>query len=274
MKVNINRIKINSKKSTKLCILADIHHIKSCNDQFYELILNSIKKIKPKFILIPGDIIEHPKIINTQDIKRLINFLKKLAFIAPVLISKGNHELKSSKYNIQDFYKLINKINNIYVLDNDSIILGEYQFIGFSPSNKSYLNKYKKIWESNFISEFNNCNFKILKDKISILLCHSPQLIIDKNVQEKIINFSSLKYIICGHMHNGLAPAWLDHYLKNRGLFGPNYTLFPKYCRGIYEINKNTKIIICKSLRSLTKDNWLFKKLDYFYQKNITVIEI
>lgn len=274
MKINIENINLNKQIKTKLCVLADIHHIKSCNNIFYNEILSIIKNNKPKYILIPGDIIDHPDIITTASIKYLIDFLKQLSKIATVIISKGNHELKPSKNNIKDFYQKIAIINNLYVLDNQSIILDDYQFIGFSPSNKSYLLKYKKSWEQNFIKELDNCNFKINNTKKKIMLCHSPSVIMSKKVKNQCKSLKNLDYVICGHMHNGLAPKCLDKLLKDKGLFGPEYTFFPNYCRGIHNLNNQGKLIVCKSFRVLTKDNIIYKLLDKLYSKNITFINI
>ena len=205
MKINIDRINIKQNSSHKFCVITDIHHIKSMDDEFYEKILKSVQEEHPNYILIPGDIIDHPQIINTQEINYLINFLKKLAKVAPVLISKGNHELKSEIISIKPFYQKIANINNLYVLDNKSVTLGDYQFIGFCPSNKSYLPKYKKIWFTNFIKEFKDCHFKINNQKHVVLLCHSPLCVVSEEVKNSHI-LDNINYIICGHMHNGLCP--------------------------------------------------------------------
>ena len=272
MKLNVERININN--NTKLCIISDIHHIKGNEDKFYKPIIDKVKEEKPSFILIPGDIIDHPNIISTNYIDYLITFLNNLSLIAPVIISKGNHELKKSKNDIQDFYKKIKLINNLYVLDNKSIVINDYQFIGFSPSNKSYLRKYKKIKEDNFIKEFNDCNFRIEKNKKVILLSHSPSTIIQDKVINSLPILKNIDYIICGHMHNGLTPKVIEPILKNRGIAGPEYRLFPKYFRGIFKINDRCSLIVCKSLRVLTKDRIIYKSLDKLYSKNITIINI
>lgn len=274
MKINVENIVINQKYKSKIVVISDIHHIKSCDDKFYNEILETIRKIKPKYILSPGDIVEHPKFIQDKSIKYLINFITNLALIAPVIISKGNHEIKTNLTDIKALYRKLDKLNNVYILDNKSIILGDYQFIGFSPSNKSYFKKYKSIWQQNFIEEANKCNFKTDNQKTKILLCHSPSVVISDEVQKNVSFLKNIDYIICGHMHNGLTPKFLDNTLKTKGLFGPEYIFFPKYCRGVHKLNNNGKLIVCKSLRALTKDNILFKSLDKLYYRNITFIEI
>ncbi len=275
MKIKTNNINIEIyNKKDKFCVLSDIHHIKNCQDKFYLSILKKIKEIKPKYILIPGDIVDSPKIVYSENINYLISFLISLASISPVIISKGNHELKNPKYPINTFYQRLKKIANIYVLDNESMIFGDYEFIGFSPSLNTYLPKYKKTWNTNFVKEFNECRFKINPNKIVILLCHSPETIILKEVQEQIPLFNKINIIICGHMHNGLTPAILDKKFKNRGIFGPKFTFFPKYCRGVYQAGTNGKLIICKSLRVITKDNLIYKFFDSFYDRNITIIKL
>lgn len=274
MKINIENISLNKSLKTKLCILSDIHHIKSCDNKFYDSIYQVVIKQKPNYVLMPGDIIEKPALILDKSINHLIDFLKKISRLCPVIISKGNHEIKKDSLLVYDFYKIINKIDNVYVLDNKSIALDNYHFIGFSPSNFSYLKKYKKNWQENFIKEFNACHFKIDPFKTNILLCHSPQVITLKEVQDLLTDFTKINYTICGHMHNGLTPKCLDNVLKTRGIFGPEYTILPKNCRGIKKVENDQKIIICKSLRSLTKDNLIFRTLDKCFKHNITLIEI
>ena len=272
MKINVDRINLSNNK-IKIGVISDIHHIKKCQADFYQPILKQMQKLKVQYILIPGDIVDDPQIVYTKEINYLINFCKSLALMAPVLISKGNHEIRKEKYPIEHLYNILNNIPNIYVLDNQSIELNNIQFIGFSPSNQSYLRKYKDKWQPNFITEFNNCHFKIKHNKITILLCHSPEVITNENVYSKLHDFNNINYIVCGHMHNGLAFKKIEKYLKNRGLCGPNYVIFPKYCRGIFPLG-NSKLVVCNSVRTLTKDMLIFRLLDKMYATNVSVLEI
>lgn len=274
MRIKVNYINLTqNKKKDNLCIITDIHHIKSCKDNYYKQIINEVKSLHPQFILIPGDIVDSPKIAYQEQISYLLKFFSELSCIAPVIISKGNHELKKPQFPITKLYLSLKKIPNISVLDNQSIVLGKYQFIGFCPSVQNYLPKYKKMWNQNFIKEFNACNFTVVPNKIIILLCHSPEIIIENDVQKQIPIFNKINYIICGHMHNGLTPTFLETRLASRGIFGPRYTLFPKHCRGVHDVGSG-QLVICKSLRVLTKDNIIFRSLDKFYERNITIIQI
>ena len=272
MKINVEKIKLGN--TNRLCVITDIHHIKHSNNKFYNSIVRVVKKEEPNYILIPGDIVDNPKILNTDYIEILICFFSELSKFAPVIISKGNHDIASKKYRIADFYKKLEKYNNIFVLDNISKVIGGYQFIGFSPVVNAYRRKYKSQWDEMFIEEFKKCNFKIIANKKNILLCHAPNIIIKKNIIEKLPIIKNIDYIICGHMHNGLVPKKLESILKNNGLFGPEYTLFPKYCRGVHKLKGKCNLIICKSLRSLTKNSVIFRTLDKLYSNNITIIDI
>ena len=273
MKIKVNKIKLIEKATCKFCVISDIHHIKSCTQKYYNRLIKVVRKEAPQYILIPGDLVDNIKILTTEYYQDLIYFIKQLALIAPVIISKGNHDLDSKKYNSQKLDKILDNIDNVYYLNNKSIILGDYQFIGFSPSVKAYLSKYKDIWRKTFIQEFKNCHFKIANNKKVILLCHSPEIVSDITLQEDIPQLKKVNYIISGHMHNGLVPAIFDKAFKHRGLFGPNYTIFPSYCRGVHTLG-DTKLVICKSVRSLTKDSLLFKMGNAFYVQNITILEL
>lgn len=268
--INIERIKISDLQNTKFCILSDIHHIKSCDSKFYSGITSVVKKEKPHYILIPGDIIDNPKILLSNYLESLINFLKELSLLCPIIISKGNHEQKNKKIDINILYNKLRNLNNIYILDNNSIILGKFRFIGFSPNMDVYLKKTKDRI-NRFIKEYNECHFKVNNSKINILLCHSPEVIVD--AYKNLNDFDKINYVISGHMHNGLVPKRLERCFKTRGLLGPEYILLPKYCRGIHNLDK-AKLIVVKSLRVLTKDNILFKIPDQFYSRNITIIDI
>ena len=269
MKINVEKISL--KDTCRICVISDIHHIKTCNNKYYDNIFKQIESLKPKYILIPGDIVDSPQIIKTIFISPLILFLKKLASIAVVIISKGNHEQKKSKTHIKSFYKKISVIKNIYVLDNNSITFNDYHFIGFCSSLNTHLKKYKKTWNKEFLKEFKKANLKY-SDKKTIMLLHSPEIILNEEVYKQL-PLEKVDYIICGHMHNGLVPKSFEKLFGNFGLCGPNYSFLPKYCRGIHKINK-TQVIICKSLRVLTKDKFLYRALDKLYQRNITIIDI
>ncbi len=269
MKINIEKIKMGNKLKERFCIITDIHHIKSCDEMYYAKILESVSSLNPNYILIPGDIVDDPKIIYADCLNFLIAFLKKCANIAPVIISKGNHELKDDDIDIRQLYKKLANINNLYVLDNQNLILGKFNFIGFSPRADVYLNHPEtKVLE--FAKEYNFCKFNVNNKKINILLCHSPLTIV--KALDKLDNYEYINYIICGHMHNGLVPKRVEKLFKTKGFVGPEYVLFPPYCRGVHSI-LNTKVIICKSLRVLTKDKMLFRLLDKLYARNITIID-
>ena len=265
MRIKVNYINLTqNKKKDNLCIITDIHHIKSCNDNYYKQIINAVKSLHPQFILIPGDIVDSPEIAYQEQISYLLNFFSKLSCIAPIIISKGNHELKKPQFPITKLYLALKKIPNIYVLDNQNIV--------FCPTVQNYLPKYKKIWNQNFIKEFNACNFTIAPNKIVIFLCHSPEIIIKNDVQKQIPIYNKINYIICGHMHNGLTPTFLETRLASRGIFGPRYTLFPKYCRGVHDVGSG-QLIICKSFYLTTGETCVII-IYYFVRRSIYAIYV
>ena len=267
----INVEKINFKGNHKICVISDIHHIKRLTKEFYESIVRIVIKEKLNYILIPGDIIDDPKLLLKElaMVKQLKFFIKNLSEICPVIISKGNHEIRHLNINIGLLYKEL-KFDNVYILDNKQIQIEDFNFLGFCPSNMGKERK-KLIKKENFIKEYNACNFKILPDKINILLCHDPLIV--AQVYQSLRGFSRLNYCISGHMHNGLVPKCLESFFKSHGFFGPHYTFFPKYCRGIHYLG-NTKLVVCKSLRVLTRDNILFRNLDKLYNNTITFIKL
>ena len=88
MKINLEKIKLTENSQLKLGVISDIHHIKSCQAKFYQPLIKTMNNVKPQFILIPGDIVDDPKIVYTDDINPLINFLIVLSKISRSLFPK------------------------------------------------------------------------------------------------------------------------------------------------------------------------------------------
>ena len=78
--------KLYNKDNIKISIISDIHFSYKINRKL-ELLLNHLNKVKPDYILIPGDLIDSVDMIEKQDEKdRLINWLKRLSKISKVII--------------------------------------------------------------------------------------------------------------------------------------------------------------------------------------------
>ena len=103
MKILNKNYNIDNKLNKNIILISDIHYNDHTDLNRLNYILKEIRKHKPDYICIPGDITDKA---NINDENEFIEWLKKLSKIAKVIISLGNHE----------FY--VNKNKDIYFLNN------------------------------------------------------------------------------------------------------------------------------------------------------------
>ena len=266
MRITNKKYNIKGRINTNIILISDIHYY-SKNDIIYlNKILNKISKLNANYIWISGDIIDQ---YNIKDEYCFIDWLKKLSSIAKTIISIGNHEYyidkKTKKYGFNNkLFNKINNLNNIYLLDNKSVILDNINFIGLTLPIEYYY-KYNESYDK-FLGYINNIN--VNKKYYNVLLCHSPVNIINKEVVEKL----NVDLILCGHMHGGMMPKIFRPILKRRGLISPSKKLFPKIVYGNIKIN-NTNIIITSGITVLSNLN-CFKKFKNLFSGEIVKIKI
>ncbi len=267
--MEIKNYKISDTYHKKIVLLSDIHYFDKSMSYKLNQITNTIKKIKPDYICICGDLVDD---LNIKDKFGLINWIKELAKISLVLIAIGNHEYQLNR-KLVDYYdkKLFNKlskINNVKVLDNDYINIDKINFIGLNLPYQYYKNKEDETELINFV----NNNFAKLNKGYNILLCHSPYMIARKNVLDKLKCKNDISLILCGHMHAGLTFNWMKKIFKGRGLITPQKRILGKYCYGIYNYN-DINVIISSGITKLSKSHYL-KMFNRFYKSEIVIIEI
>ena len=231
---------INSKLNKKICLISDLHYSNKKDVERLYCVLDNIKKLNPDYICIPGDITNKSE-IDDEDI--FVKWIGELSKITKVIVSIGNHEFYINKRkNIfglnKKLLKKISSLDNVYLLDNDSVVIDNINFIGLTLTIDCYYEKDKLIKSINKLN-INNKNY-------NVLLCHCPEDICDTDIlKQKNINL-----VLCGHMHGGIVPKILRSVFKNRGLISPRKTLFPKYAYG-YVRNFNTDIIITSGIKVL-----------------------
>ena len=262
----------------KIAVISDIHYYQEYKDKIFCRLLKQIKNNKPDYITIVGDILDSS---NINDIKRLVNFFKELASIAPTLFVKGNHDEKTGYMNNwyfqenQVLIKELDSLKNVHFLDDTIWQDKNITFYGF---NLSY-NYYECEHESYecFCEEVNKLNCHIPKDTYNITLIHTPINIYPFLHNNKKHNLANSDLILSGHMHNGCLPFIISHPLNkifktSRGLISPNRTLFPKYAQGrVYEENAG---YIYEGISKLSNSTKIFHKLDGLFRKNVEFITI
>lgn len=283
----IKRITVNTDKiltDKYLLVVSDIHKTKDLDKDNLSLFNKQLKRIKHPidYILIVGDIIN-----DTEDLldtnfqnrfrKEMIEFLKDYKTI----ISLGNHD-EATKVEKNNMFKnkakqgdstklkeILTSIDNVSLLDNNSIYQDESMcFASFNPNLNYYIKYYGE--KSEFLRQFlKDYTDKFNENMFNILLCHDPESIIKlSELEEKCIQ-PNTDIVVSGHMHNGFLPPMLNFIVKNRGIISPTKSYFPKYAHGEVDID-TTKFIINGAINSRVEN----PIINYLYGPNATMIEL
>ena len=252
----INKYYDFNKLNKKIVHISDIHYYEKKEINLLNKVLDKINDINPDYVCITGDITD---VANVYDEEVFVDWIKKLAKSFKTIIVLGNHEYyikKKKQYGLN--YKLlskIQKINNLYLLRNENVIIDNINFIGIDLGIDYYFNENKTNIN---ISKFINNKY------YNILLCHSP-VDIDNIVKDKNVDL-----VLCGHMHGGVVPGFLRPIFKNRGLISPTKKLFPKYAYGLKKIG-NTNIITTSGIRVISHINKFYIFTKYFSSEIVII---
>lgn len=267
----------------KIALFADIHFTYNYDENIFRQIIDNLELNKPDFICIPGDIVDDASILKDKDyISNLTNFIRSLSLIAPVIISKGNHDetdfstKKHSKYINEDWFLSLNTIENVYYLNNKTLIREDISFSGLNLDYEFYADKNHEFC-GRFAREIDTKIKIIDKMKYNILLCHTPSCILNNYVLENSKNIKNFDLVLAGHMHNGLVFNFLDKE-GNIGFISPYRKLFPKYAKGLSNKNINNKkinLIVTGGIVKFSKVSpRFFHKFNILYPINIDYINI
>lgn len=268
----------NTKKNITIVHISDIHFNKNTKYKNLEKIINYIYKLKPDYIMITGDTIDVPKITkDKKKINELVLFLTKLAEIAKVLISLGNHDvIIDEDYN---FFNKLDDLYNIYILNNTSYHDEFIYVLGITLPNCYYYNIMGGESTEALIEQLDSLKMKIAKmpkNLPKIALIHSPIKLTENGVIDRLKNFD---LVLCGHTHNGMVPDILNFLFKgNVGIISPRKGLFPKIAKGKIEReigNNKVTIIINGAITKLSQQSGkILSKLNFVYNKSVNKIII
>ncbi len=278
------------KKTKKMPIISDLHFSYKVSDDKLNYIMKYLVKVYPDYILIPGDIIDSvDMILNQNERKRLVTWIKELSQINKVIISLGSHDYTKKVYDKngkfswkyyynKDFFDEISNIDNVYLLDNLKYEDEDICILGYTQSLKSYCPYDKKSIFRNVpedkklkLEEINRLidEEKISDNKLNIFMSHSPIYLTEDEFKKSLKDFD---YIISGHMHNGCVPPILYELWKsNKGLIAPNKDLFPSNERNTL-LKKDDKLLVngpLTTFQECTGKMQLFNFLFPYYTSNI-----
>ena len=237
-------IKLYSKNELKICVLSDIHFSYRVKNQKLESLRKKLEHRKPDYIFIPGDIVDSNNMIEkASEEKRLLRWLESLGKIAPTILSEGNHDVykKTEKferkqtgdhwkiYKNSKFEKKVNKLENVFYLDNEVYEDKNIYVLGLTLSPKTYclLKAEKDIMKASktgenieeFLKSLKKVEKKtknLPKNKLKFALIHTPSSLSEPEIKSELSEFN---YLVSGHMHNGLVtPLVFELWPSDRGI--------------------------------------------------------
>ena len=293
------KIQAYSKTELKFSIISDIHFSYRVKDKKLDALAEKLARRKPDYIFIPGDLIDSNNMIEKpSEETRLLNWLEKLGKIAPVIISKGNHDdyYKNTKeerkktgehWNVvknTTFLKKVNSLKNIHYLDNNTFEDKNIYVLGVSLSPKYYrLFKSDKKDKSlppgenldELLKEIDHLDQKFVKNlpkgKKKFALIHSPWHLDNPEVQQKLTEFD---FFISGHMHNGLVtPIASELWPGDRGIVNASQKIAAKNTR-LSRRTLKQGLIITGAVTTWHECTGAFHNLNLLYPSYFTTLEL
>lgn len=211
----------------RIALLSDYHNNHKISDKLY----NELSVLKPDIICVPGDMTVCRQ-RDCRDNLRSAELLVQLSDIAPVYYSMGNHELGMSNNknnmleNWNEYTEIIDSCDNVFLLDNDSILKNGIEIAGLSLDGSCY-----KRFSGKRLTEEDIDSFIGKKSHACILLAHTPEY------YSQYCEWGA-NLILSGHNHGGLVRLpWLGGVLSSR------LHVFPRYDYGLYRNEKSCMFI-------------------------------
>jgi predicted MPP superfamily phosphohydrolase len=204
----------------KIVQISDLH-----NKVFYKdnnSLVSKIKSQNPDIIVITGDLVDRRK-YNEEN---ALNFIDKIAIIAPIYYVNGNHEGWSGKFaslekelEERGVFVLRNE-SKFYEKGNEKILISGVDDPTFNTSGNSE----DHIMKEKLLNVNNEKYF-------TILLSHRPELF------ELYVN-NNINLVFTGHAHGGQVNIPFIG-----GIIAPNQGFWPKYYKGMYVENVTTMVV-------------------------------
>ena len=215
-----------------IAMISDLHNVELGEKN--ENLLRTLQETRPDIICIAGDLVLGKK---EKSVKIAYDFIKKAVKIAPIYYGLGNHEQRMKQYpqvygnEYRIFEKKIQKLG-VTMLENSSSSLeikGEQIRITGLALPEEYYKKRRKTELS--IKTINRLAGKASREKFQILLAHTPKY------GDTYLEWGG-DLILSGHYHGGMVRLPFFG-----GVISPDFRIFPKYCRGDFEKEKNHLIV-------------------------------
>ena len=223
--------------SVNLAIISDLHD-NQIGDNNKDLI-NQINSLSSDVILVVGDILNS----DSKDSKIVTNLMKQLSKDNQVFYSLGNTDIDYIESGTSDLVKELENIG-VTVLDNEykdiningnNIRIGGMYAYAFGLNDNNDVDK-DTMEEGvfDFLTDFQDT------DNYKIMMAHRPDSFIFGNASQ----VWNIDLVVSGHNHGGQVVLPFIG-----GLYGGDQGWFPKYDKGIFDLNK-IKILITSGLGS------------------------
>ena len=242
----------------KIAVISDLHFSPQVKDAKLSALTNFLKKLKPGYIFLPGDLIDSAAAVDDpREAERLLHHLEGIAKVAPLFISRGNHDSyrRQGDHWAEDrsehFFADLAAIKNVHLLDNQSFSNKDLYVLGFTQPFDYYSTNFATITHpvpenrDKMIQSLRALDQALLhnlpKHQLKFALIHSPVYLHDPAVLKELGEFD---YFISGHMHNGVVPPPLDAlWLSNKGIIAPSKNFFPSNVRRTIKTNDDKSIV-------------------------------
>ena len=273
------------KNNIKIIVISDIHFSYRITNKKLNKILEHIKKEKPDYIFVAGDIVDSlDMIVKEEEKNRLINFMKDVATIAKTIMILGNHDIYRSVKNKnlvehENYYTDLSNIENAVLLrdsyyeDNNILVYGLFQ-------EYEYYKEHNKEDLDVFVKEVDKIKTK-KSNKLKFILIHSPNYLINKSsyittkkkMQHIYDKLSYFDYFITGHMHNGCVPPIINELIKgNKGIISPMKKMFPKNTRNTITTIED-KLLVNGPITTFHEKTKILQIFNIFYPINMSILE-
>lgn len=205
MTVTKYTVKSNIPTKTRIAVLADVH------DCVTDELKDAVRSSEADMIVFPGDLTN----IRPAEAKSSLELLCVCSSLAPVFVSRGNHE----RLVRDDDIAAIEKTGAVW-LDDAFVTLGGISVGGLSSGFREGHQGTFMITpppDEDFIARFASL------PGFHILLSHHPEY------YKKYIRPTCIELTFSGHAHGG---QWR---FFGRGMFAPGQGIFPRYTDGAFD---------------------------------------
>ena len=287
VKITVNDYNIkNMPENINIKLFGDLHYCEGYETEKFNAINEVLDRTKTEYICFTGDLIDYTNFLyNKNNQEELLKWLSYLGKKYKTIISLGNHDsfLKGKNGWEKDFrlnfWNDVSNIEGINLLHNNPYYEDDkLSVLGPNIPFEYYINetgRESKAILIDTLKKYKEYINKLPKDKLKILMLHSPYFASDKELAEYVKNFN---FIFSGHMHNGMVLSIIDNIIKNnRGIIAPEGTLFPDNARGLKEMDidgNNVNLIITGGVTKLANNSGILSKFNNIYPISINEVNI